>query len=84
MARSTRRPATTSYAAAERTCAARGLRLTPLRYRTYEILADSATPLKAYDLLTVLGTPTEPAHPNTAYRALEFLEAAGLVIASRG
>ena len=64
---------------AEHLCARRGLRLTALRERAIEALADAGRPIKAYDLLTALGEGGAPAKPATAYRALEFLEELGLV-----
>ncbi len=35
--------------------------------------------MKAYDLLPLLGEPSRPVKPQTAYRALEFWEELGLV-----
>lgn len=60
-------------------CARKGARLTPLRERAVEALADAGRPVKAYDLLPALGEVDAPAKPATAYRALEFLEELGLV-----
>jgi Fur family zinc uptake transcriptional regulator len=64
---------------AERLCAERGERLTPIRLRVLELLADSAQPLGAYDLIEHLGTADgrRPA-PVTVYRALDFLLGQGL------
>jgi len=64
---------------AEKLCARKGLRLTDLRQRTVVALADAGQPMKAYDLLPVLGDGDAPAKPATAYRSLEFLEELGLV-----
>lgn len=64
---------------AERLCARGGARLTSLRARALEALADAGRPVKAYDLLPALGDADQPAKPATAYRALEFLEQLGLV-----
>jgi Fur family zinc uptake transcriptional regulator len=64
---------------AERLCARRGARMTTLRERAVEALADAGRPVKAYDLLPALGSEGAPAKPATAYRALEFLEELGLV-----
>ncbi len=64
---------------AEILCAARGVRLTDLRRKALKAMAQAAKPVKAYDLLPVLGSRDEPAKPATAYRALEFFESVGLV-----
>lgn len=66
-------------AVAEDVCAQHGLRLTALRRRALIAMADAGGPVKAYDLLPKLGEDNEPAKPATAYRALEFFEAVGLV-----
>jgi Fur family zinc uptake transcriptional regulator len=60
-------------------CARKGVRLTALREKALQALADAGRPVKAYDLLPVLGENNAPAKPATAYRALEFLEQLGLV-----
>jgi Fur family zinc uptake transcriptional regulator len=60
-------------------CVRKGVRLTALRERALEALADAGRPVKAYDLLPALGEGDAPAKPATAYRALEFLEELGLV-----
>jgi Fur family zinc uptake transcriptional regulator len=60
-------------------CVRKGVRLTALRERAIEALADAGRPVKAYDLLPALGEGDAPAKPATAYRALEFLEDLGLV-----
>jgi Fur family transcriptional regulator, zinc uptake regulator len=76
-------PVTGSVAAitarAERVCQERGERLTPTRARVLELLAGSAQPLGAYDLIELLGTGEgrRPA-PITVYRALDFLLGQGL------
>ncbi len=70
---------------AERLCQARAARLTPQRRRVYELLVNAGEPLTAYELLRQLaGDGGNPAPP-TVYRALEFLQAHGLVhrLASR-
>jgi len=80
MAQETHSPrADTALRQAEKLCARKGMRLTDLRQRTVVALADAGRPVKAYDLLPVLGDGTSPAKPATAYRALEFLEVLGLV-----
>lgn len=60
-------------------CARKGVRLTALREKAVEALAEAGRPIKAYDLLPALGENGAPAKPATAYRALEFLEELGLV-----
>lgn len=54
-------------------CEQRGLRLTPLRLRVLELIADSGKPVKAYDLLDRLKDERAGAAPPTVYRALDFL-----------
>ena len=63
---------------AEEACGARGLRLTPLRRRVLEILAESHAPLGAYDIVEKLKKSKEPAPAMSVYRALEFLLGEGL------
>jgi Fur family zinc uptake transcriptional regulator len=70
---------------AERACAARPQKLTPMRRKVLEILAASHKPLGAYEIIdAAAGSGSRPA-PITIYRALDFLIANGLVhrIASR-
>ena len=57
----------------------RGLRLTPTRRRTLEILLESHVALGAYDLLDRLKAEGLGNRPVIAYRALEFLREHGLV-----
>ncbi len=72
-------------AEAERYCEAERLRLTPQRRAVLELLANSATPLGAYELLAQAASVTpNPAGakrlaPITIYRALDFLLEAGLI-----
>jgi len=68
-----------ALAAAERTCADQGKRLTPLRRRVLELVWADHHPVKAYDLLEQLRGEQGKVAPPTVYRALEFLEGAGLV-----
>ncbi|MCB1576305.1 MAG: transcriptional repressor, partial [Xanthomonadales bacterium] len=56
-----------------RVCGERGLRLTPIRLRVLELLAESTVPVKAYDLLDDLKDGPGAAAPPTVYRALDFL-----------
>ena len=58
--------------------AERGLRLTPVRKRTLEILAESHRAMGAYDVLERLAAEGFGNQPPVAYRALEFLEEQGL------
>lgn len=64
----------------ELACTQRGLRLTHLRRRVFELIAASARPVKAYDLLEKVKAVGEgPAAPPTVYRALDFLMLNGFV-----
>jgi Fur family zinc uptake transcriptional regulator len=74
-----------ALARAERLCQARGARLTPQRRRVYELLVGAGEPLTAYELLRRLGGDGGNPAPPTVYRALDFLQAHGLVhrLASR-
>lgn len=68
-----------ALARAERLCRARGARFTPQRRRVYELVVAAGEPVTAYGLLRRLaGDGGNPAPP-TVYRALEFLQAHGLV-----
>lgn len=64
--------------AARRICAERGLRLTPVRARTLEILLEGHRAMGAYEVLERLSAEGLGAQPPVAYRALDFLVAAGL------
>ena len=55
-----------------------GLRLTPVRRRTLEILLESHRALGAYDVLNRLAAEGFGKQPPVAYRALEFLVEQGL------
>jgi Fur family zinc uptake transcriptional regulator len=64
----------------ELACAERGLRLTALRRRVFELVASDRRPVKAYDLLQrVKEGDAGPVAPPTVYRALDFLMAHGFV-----
>ena len=67
-----------TLARAEEACSTRGLRLTPLRRRVLEILAQSHAPLGAYDIVEKLKKSKEPAPAMSVYRALDFLTGEGL------
>ena len=64
---------------AEYTCQRMGLRLTHTRKRVLELLWQQHTPVKAYDILQMMHRENPRAAPATVYRALEFLQQAGLV-----
>lgn len=64
---------------AERLCVGRGQRLTPLRRRVLELIAAADRPLGAYDIKDQLTAERGPVAPPTVYRALDFLDAQGLV-----
>ena len=70
---------------AEARCSERGARLTPIRRRVLAALLGSHKALGAYDIIDKLARNGAAPAPITAYRALEFLRANGLVhrIASR-
>ncbi|MDQ0510433.1 Fur family transcriptional regulator [Ancylobacter amanitiformis] len=67
-----------ALARAEASCGERGARLTPLRRRVLEGLADSHVPLGAYELVERLGSTGDKPPPMSVYRALDFLVAEGL------
>jgi Fur family zinc uptake transcriptional regulator len=60
-------------------CQQSGHKLTPLRQQVYALLLNRSRPVKAYELLADLQQARGAAAPPTVYRALEFLERAGLV-----
>ncbi|MBI4005585.1 MAG: transcriptional repressor [Gammaproteobacteria bacterium] len=64
---------------AEKTCLARGVRLTRLRRRVLELVWGSHEPVKAYDILDKLRDEHSGSAPPTVYRALDFLRAEGMV-----
>lgn len=74
-----RRCVATALDKADAACTAAGRRLTPLRRRVLELVWGSHTPVKAYELLAILGRERHQAAPPTVYRALDFLQEAGLV-----
>ncbi len=65
-------------ARAERVCRGAGLRLTPVRRRTLEILLEAHRALGAYEVLERLGADGFGQQPPVAYRALDFLVEHGL------
>ncbi|MCC5971857.1 MAG: transcriptional repressor [Pararhodobacter sp.] len=68
----------TALAQAEQVVAARGLRLTPVRRRTLEILLERHGAMGAYDVLERLAEDGFGHQPPVAYRALDFLVENGL------
>lgn len=61
-----------------------GLRFTPVRRRTLEILSEQHRAMGAYDVLERLVADGFANQPPVAYRALEFLETLGVVHRIRG
>ena len=59
--------------AADAACAARKVRMTPVRRRVLEILLESHSALGAYDVLARLDAEGLGSKPPVAYRALAFL-----------
>jgi Fur family transcriptional regulator, zinc uptake regulator len=64
---------------ADRLCAQRSVRLTPLRRRVLEQIWQSHEAIKAYDLLRQLSSADHTVKPPTVYRALDFLLEQGLI-----
>lgn len=68
----------TALQQAETRVAGAGSKWTEPRRRVYELLVRAGAPVKAYDLMEAYADD-RTAKPPTVYRALEFLEQAGLV-----
>lgn len=68
-----------AIAAAEQSCAAQSLQLTPVRRRVLEILLEAHTAMGAYDVLGRLSAEGLGSKPPVAYRALSFLVDHGFV-----
>lgn len=68
-----------AVSAAESACTRRGLRLTRLRRRVLEVVWSGHRPVKAYEILANLQRDRGTTAPPTVYRALDFLQEAGLV-----
>ncbi|WP_106478185.1 Fur family transcriptional regulator [Phytohalomonas tamaricis] len=64
---------------AEDRCHQQGVRFTPIRRRVFEMISESPSGLKAYELLDRLSSEHAAARPPTVYRALDFLIEQGLV-----
>ena len=58
---------------AQRICAVRGARLTPMRRRVFELILAADQPIGAYTLLAALQSGRDKLGPPTVYRALDFL-----------
>jgi Fur family zinc uptake transcriptional regulator len=65
--------------AAEEVCARKQISLTPLRRRVLEIVWRQHEPIGAYEILAEIAKGRDKVGPPTVYRALEFLQQAGLV-----
>jgi Fur family zinc uptake transcriptional regulator len=64
---------------AERVCAQRAQKFTPIRRRVLQALLSSHRPLGAYEVIDDLARSMPRPAPITIYRALDFLMANGLV-----
>lgn len=64
---------------AETLCRRRGVRLTEQRRRVLAVVCASDRPLGAYEILAAIRQASPRAAPPTVYRALDFLQAQGLV-----
>jgi Fur family zinc uptake transcriptional regulator len=69
----------TAIERAEQLCRKRGARLTPQRRRVLELVWDSHAPIGAYAILDLMGEGAARPAPITVYRALDFLQAHGLI-----
>jgi Fur family transcriptional regulator, zinc uptake regulator len=74
-----RRCVVRALAAAEQICKERKLRLTPLRRRVFELILRRHASIGAYDILGALKKAEGALEPPTVYRALQFLQDAGLI-----
>ncbi len=68
-----------AVSAAEKLCAEKQLRFTPLRRRVLELVWSSHKPVGAYALLDLLRSEDLGSAPPTVYRALDFLIDNGLI-----
>jgi len=75
----------TALQRAETLCRNRGARLTPQRRRGRALGGDSPGPIGAYAILDLMANGAARPAPITVYRALDFLQAHGLIhrVASR-
>lgn len=74
-----KRPVQQTLKQAQALCRKRGVRLTEQRSTVLRLLCEADKPLSAYDLLDRLRESLPNPAPPTVYRALEFLQAQGLV-----
>ena len=72
-------PASKAIQMAERLCRERGVRLTNQRRDVLAAISASTRPLGAYDIMEALREKQPRIAPPTVYRALDFLQAEGLV-----
>jgi Fur family transcriptional regulator, zinc uptake regulator len=75
----TSRQIESALARAQRICASRSARLTPVRQRVLELILSSDQPTGAYALLAELQRGRGKLGPPTVYRALDFLLAHKLI-----
>ena len=68
-----------ALAHAEKLCAGRSQRLTPIRRQVFEVLLESHKPLGAYEIMDRAALSGARPAPITIYRALDFLRDNGLV-----
>jgi len=68
-----------ALARAQRICAMRGARMTPVRQRVLELILKAGQPTRAYALLAQLEHERGKLGPPTVYRALDFLLAHKLI-----
>jgi Fur family zinc uptake transcriptional regulator len=68
-----------ALARAQRLCAMRGAKLTPVRRRVFELVLGAEHPIGAYALLATLQGERGKLGPPTVYRALDFLLAHKLI-----
>jgi Fur family zinc uptake transcriptional regulator len=73
------RCAADGIAHAERICAQRAQKFTPIRRQVLQALLASHRPLGAYEIIEALAASMPRPAPITVYRALDFLMANGLV-----
>ncbi len=65
--------------AAEKICKDKNIKLTPLRHRVLEIVAQSHKAIGAYDIIERIGENEKRPAPITIYRVLDFLTEHGFV-----
>ncbi len=70
---------TQALRSAETICMEKGIKLTSIRRRILELICASHKAMGAYELLDLFREQNSKAKPVTIYRALDFLQDAGLV-----